>query len=244
MARFHWADAIAEADWEIYRAAIEALRAADIPFLLGGGFALATFIGSWRDTKDIDFYILPKARRAAIAALRKAGFADYFPQRPYDRKWIYRSIRSNTIVDLIWSMANQRSGVDDLWFKRAGSVDIRGEKLAVVPKEEFIWCKLYIIQRDHCDWTDIFNVLYSCGPVLDCQHLLHRLKEDTPLLRAAMTVYAWLCPHRARRLPASLWKKLRILSPKLPRSCQDRIRLLDSRAWFAARLPQGHKLAV
>src|SRR5262245_13777148 len=67
VAQFHWADSIAESDWQIYRAAIEALRAAGIPFLLGGGFALATFIGRWRDTKDIDFYIRPKARRAAIA---------------------------------------------------------------------------------------------------------------------------------------------------------------------------------
>src|SRR5882724_302815 len=240
--KFRWAAAIEPSDWEIYRAAMTALRTARVPFLLGGGFALATFIGRWRDTKDIDFYIMPEARQAAIAALTRAGFADYFDCRSYDRKWIYRSVRSNVIVDLIWSMANQRSRVDDLWFQRAGSVSIRGEKLALIPKEEFIWCKLYILQRDHCDWTDIFNVFYATGRDLDWGHILRRLGEDRPLLQAALTVYGWLCPRRARELPASLWKQLGLIRPRPPgKNRRNRIRLLDSRAWFAALLPQGHK---
>src|SRR5437764_11493688 len=56
--QFRWADAISSSEWATYRAAIKAVRRAGIPFLLGGGFALATFTGRWRDTKDIDFYIL------------------------------------------------------------------------------------------------------------------------------------------------------------------------------------------
>src|SRR5438105_1509914 len=231
--QFRWADAISKSEWTIYSAAIDAVRDAGIPFLLGGGFALATFIGRWRDTKDIDFYIMPEARQKAIAALSRAGFVDYFDRLPYDRKWIYRSVRSGVIIDIIWSMANRRARVDELWFRRAGSVSIRGEKLAVVPPEEFIWCKLYILQRDHCDWTDIFNVLHSSGPDLDWKHLLRRLEGDLPLLRGALSVYGWLCPRRALQLPQSLWKQLRLTPPALPadRPARSRIRLLDSRAW-------------
>src|SRR5262245_25527817 len=60
--KFRWADAIPETEWHTYQRAIQAVGEAHIPFLLGGGFALATFTGRWRDTKDIDFYILPTAR--------------------------------------------------------------------------------------------------------------------------------------------------------------------------------------
>src|SRR5437868_1442810 len=91
--QFRWADAISQEEWTIYRAAIRAVREADIPFLLGGGFALATYTGRWRDTKDIDFYILPEDRQRAMRALTEAGFEDYFPRLRYDRKWIYRSVR-------------------------------------------------------------------------------------------------------------------------------------------------------
>src|ERR1041385_5422288 len=135
--KFRWAEAISNEDWEVYRAAIKTLLAAEIPFMLGGGFALATFTGRWRDTKDIDFYIHAYDAQAAVAALTRAGFADYYAQRAYDRKWIYRSTRSGVIVDIIWSMANQRAQVDDLWFQHASPILIRGEKLHVLPLEEF-----------------------------------------------------------------------------------------------------------
>src|SRR3989440_7110843 len=160
---FRWADAISEEEWDIYRSALAALRSTGVPFLLGGGFALATFTGRWRDTKDIDFYVHPRDRKRAVSALTQAGFADYYATRSYDRKWIYRSTRSGVIVDIIWSMANQRAQVDDQWFAHAQPVVIRGQELKVVPLEEFLWCKLYIIQRDHCDWTDIFNVMCTSG---------------------------------------------------------------------------------
>src|SRR5438045_1798781 len=67
--QFHWSDAISRSEWAIYRSAMRAVREAGIPFMLGGGFAGATFTGRWRDTKDIDFYVHPRDRQATIAAL-------------------------------------------------------------------------------------------------------------------------------------------------------------------------------
>jgi len=244
--KFHWADAISKTEWRTYKRAIEALRKANIPFLLGGGFALATFTGRFRDTKDMDFYVLPRARSEAIAALKRAGFSDYFKTRPYDRKWIYRSVRSGVIVDIIWSMANRRAKVDQIWLDNARSVLVRGEELKVVPTEEFLWCKLYILQRDHCDWTDIFNVIYSCGNQVNWVHLIKRLDEDVPLLKAALMVYTWLCPGRASELPARLWVQLGMAKPKLVANpvLRKHVRFLDSRAWFAALQPANIKLQV
>src|SRR4051812_6866339 len=63
---FEWATGISEQEWLIYKFAIDALRDSGAQFLLGGGFALATFTGRWRDTKDIDFYIRPKDRARVI----------------------------------------------------------------------------------------------------------------------------------------------------------------------------------
>ena len=112
--------------------------------------------------------------------------------------------------------------------------------------EEFLWCKLYIMQRDHCDWTDIFNLVYANGENIEWVRVIKRLKEDTLLLRAMLHVYSWLCPKNARDLPASLWKQLRMKNPAqtVRRTKKDHIRLLDSRAWFAARLPCNRKLDI
>ena len=241
-----WADIIPVGQWASYRSAIEALRNAGIRFLLGGGFGLAVFTHRWRNTKDIDFYILPRDREAAIAALSAAGFVDYFDQRPYDRGWIYRSTRNGIIVDIIWSMANRRAEVDEQWFEHASSITIREEMVQVVPAEELLWCKLYIMQRDHCDWTDIFNLLYSAGSQLDWDRLVQRLEDDLPLLQAALMVFQWLCPGRAAELPAKLRKQLHLArhDGDVPDCSEERTRLLDSRGWFAASQAAGRHLEV
>lgn len=243
--KFKWTKAVSEAEWSIYAEAIKTFRSIGVPFMLGGGFALAAFTGRWRDTKDIDFYILPEDRERVIPALLAAGFSDYFSERPYDRKWIYRSSKSGVIVDIIWSMANQRAQVDTVWFERAANLELRGERLLIIPPEELMWCKLYILQRDHCDWTDLFNLLYAAGPKLDWSHLLARLEEDTALLKALLQVYGWLCPNRIQQLPETLWQQLGICRPERgQKQKRNHIRLLDSRGWFAALQPPDRKLEV
>jgi len=244
--RLSWPQALSDEEWNVYCEAMEAVRASGVPFMLGGGFALASFTGRWRDTKDIDFYVHPDARDKVTESLTGAGFRDYYPQLPYDRKWIYRSIRGNVIVDIIWSMANQRAQVDNLWFDRAGNLELRGQRLLVVPPEELLWCKLYIVQRDHCDWSDVFNLIYAVGPKLDWAHLIWRLEDDLPLLKAVLHVYTWLCPAEALKLPRKLWSSLDLPVPQRIKRPQerDKIHLLDSRGWFAALQPATGKLEV
>jgi len=129
---------------------------------------------------------------------------------------------------------------------RGGAVGGDSRRIAaVVPIEEFLWCKVYIMQRDHCDWVDVFNVLYATAPRVHWNRLLRRLGEDWPLLRGLLSVYGWLCPARAKKLPETLLKRLRLPRPKTSGDCKpDRIRLLDSRRWFAAALPLEQPLEV
>lgn len=244
--QFNWAAAISADEWQIYGAAIETVRTAGLSFMLGGGFAGAAYTGFWRDTKDIDFYILPSDREPAVKALREAGFQDYYDRVPYDRNWIARNVRGDVIIDIIWAMANQRAQVDKIWFERAGSLTLRNQHLLIVPPEEFMWCKLYIMQRDHCDWTDEFNLLYAHGDQLDWDHLVDRVGEDADLLKALLTAYRWLQPQDALKLPGYLWKRLGLPPPEPPITppSKDRVRLLDSREWFIGSLQENKKLGV
>jgi len=244
--QFSWADAISATEWKTYRSAVRALRQEGIEFLVGGGFARAAYTGHWRDTKDIDFYVRPEDRGRAERALSKVGFADYYEKLPYDRAWIYRSHKRNVIVDVIWAMANQRAQVDEAWFRHAPQLTIRGERLSLVPPEELLWCKLYIIQRDRCDWTDIFNLIHEYGPQMDWPRLIRRVDEDVPLLKAMLTAYEWLCPANPGKLPSSLSLRLRAAQKARPSQppTHDRVRLLDSRTWFGARAAKNQKLEI
>jgi hypothetical protein len=231
-----WTSLISPAQWAICKRAIDALRAEKVDFLLGGAYGLALYTGRLRDTKDADFFILPEHAPRAAAALARAGFQDYYTVKPYDRRWIYRSTADNFIIDLIFRMANRRSDIDETWFERAHDLRIHGERLKVIPAEEMLWQKSYVMQRDRCDWPDIINIFYVSGHLLDWEHLINREYDDAPLLYGLLHVFDWVSPDRAAKLPEFVRKKAG-LPPALVGADADltrhRAMLLDTRNWFA-----------
>jgi len=234
---------ISDNEWQIYASVIDAAIAAGIPFALGGAFALAVYTRVWRNTKDLDLYILPQHRERMIALLSGLGLTDYYDKVPYDRQWIYRATTDGVIVDLIWAMANHRAKVDATWIT-GPEVHIRGRAVKVLRPESILWDKLYIMQRERCDWPDVMNLLYEQGPQLDWEEVLARLDNDTSLLAGALSVFRWLAPGIARRLPQWLWKRVDVPPPagqRLSRVDRRRAALLDSRPWFAqTKERRGH----
>ena len=59
--------------WTIFRRAIQAVRALQVPFAIGGGMAISVYTGQWRNSKDIDLYVLPQHRDQVIAAVLGSG---------------------------------------------------------------------------------------------------------------------------------------------------------------------------
>ena len=226
-------------EWTLFETAMRAAREANVPFMVGGAFALGVYTERWRPSKDIDLLILPRDRDAAIDALTKAGFKDYYDQLHYDRGWIYRSTRDNYIVDVIWRMANRRADVDECWFDNAPEVSVREEVFKIVPPEELLWHKLYVLQRDRCDWPDVFNLLYAVGHKLDWKYLIGRMEDDMQLMNAALNIYCWLCPGRSSRLPKSVRDKFHLddAGESAPPVLEKNVSYLDSRDWFVGAEP-------
>ena len=242
-----WAFIIPDEQWLVYLDAIRVTQKTRAPFVMGGAFGLAGYTGRWRNTKDLDFFVLPSDKDKVVDALTKAGFEDYYPTLAYDRGWIYRAVRENTIVDTIWQTPNRRTQVDDQWFARARHVVLRGEKLAVLPAEELLTIKLFVIQRDRCDWPDLINLLYSTCEELDWQHVLNRLEAEKALLAGLLNVFNWVAPQRAKCIPREIRKMFHlpeITSEDLSLPEEHRVRLLDSRPWFAAFQPPNQPMQL
>jgi hypothetical protein len=240
-----WRSIIPPSEWAIYQEALSVILSTKIPFVLAGGFGLAAYTRRWRNTKDIDLVVRPQDRQTMIDALTQAGFEDYYNRHPYDRGWIYRAYRNGMIVDMIWSMANRRAEVDDSWFTHVTYIQLFDQLLPVIPAEELAWMKLYVLQRDRCDWLDVINLFYAVGPQMNWDHLLKRLGPDAPLLKGVLSLFRWLTPKRAAELPQSLFEKLGRL-PEFDHEGDEasRIQLLDTRPWFAAHQPEEKPLAV
>jgi|tagenome__1003787_1003787.scaffolds.fasta_scaffold20986621_3 hypothetical protein len=243
-----WAERFPSEQWGLYRSVITAADDRQLRFAIGGGLAAATYCGQWRDTKDLDLYTFECDREKLLELLTSLGFVDYFDQKPYDRKWIYRAWKDGTIIDVIWSMANGRAKVDAHWLN-GPQVEIDGRTLHLIAPEEMIWNKLYVLQHDRCDWPDILTVLYSIAADLDWRHLVNRAGEDASLLAGLLSVFAWLCPAKAGSFPSWIWPELGLREPRAVSSLSagQRADLLDSRAWFgpvADQPPHVHNAEI
>ena len=222
-------------DWDVYSRVLKAAKARGIPFAMSGGFTFSFYTGLWRNTKDMDLCVQPHDREAAIEATREAGLHDLYDEKPYDREWIYRSTIDGIIVDIIWQHANYRAKVDEDWVLRGPEVTIYGETLRLIAAEELIWSKVFVVQRERCDWPDIVNTLYSAGASMDWERLIGRFQRDEPLLASVLLLFGWLAPGRARTFPEWIWPRLGIHRPEAGPECDhDHVRLLDSRPWFSA----------
>ena len=217
--------------WAIYDCVLKRLARSRTPSALGGAIAYAGYTGRMRNTKDLDIYVTPEHRDAAVECLSACGLIDYFDELPYDRKWIYRGKKNDAIMDIIFAMANGRSEVTPDWLQRGPMIESRGHRLRIIPPEELIWSKLYVVQRERCDWPDILNVVHSAGPSLDWDRLLKLLEDDRPLLRSLLSMYSWITPEGAARLPHWLWERLELLYP-ISKISTERMHLLDTRPWF------------
>ena len=231
--RTEWADLIPACEWDVYSRVIAEAQARSVPFALGGAFAVASYTGCWRDTKDLDVYVLPEHRERMLEVLAACGLEDYYAKAPYDRWWIYRSFRDDIIVDVIWAMANHRAEIDRLWMS-GPEVELRGCRVRVLPVEALLWDKLYIFQRDRCDWPDVLNLLYSAGGEVQWEYLVRRMGEDAALLAGALSVFRWISPGIARRLPGWLWGSLGLAppGPETEEVVKRRTDLLDRRPWY------------
>src|SRR5687768_6638589 len=133
-----WTTLVPDDQWKIYREAIRITRKTGARFVLGGAFGLAAYTGRFRNTKDLDFFVLPSDKDKIVDALTKGGFEDYFSRSEYDREWIYRAVKDEVIVDTIWQTPNRRTQVDEEWFQRGRWVRLRDENLAAIPAEELL----------------------------------------------------------------------------------------------------------
>lgn len=240
MLELDWRGLLPESEWRTLRPVLAEAADAGMRFQLGGGMAQALYGRRRRLTKDVDLFVLPEQRQAFIDLLCQHQFEDYFEQLPYERHWIYRGHRQGALLDVIWQMPNHLAVVDEKWMSRGHACRLDGLAMTVIPLEEMIWAKIFVLQRDRCDWPDLFNVLACQVEHVDWEHLLARVGHDAPLLEGLLRAFQWLCPEESQQVPARVWWRLSRTRHRQPGTRGDtpaRADLLDRRDWFGPGPP-------
>lgn len=190
--------------WDCYRLAILALREREIPFVVGGAFAVHKHTGIWRTTKDLDLMLKAQSVPAALNSLEKRGFLTHIE----DPVWLAKAHRGEYFVDLITGIGNASLGVDDTWIARSVPEVVLGIPCTVMAVEELIMSKLFVAYRERFDGADIVHLLDACGRTLDWARLLELAGPHWQLLYWSLTLFAYVYPARTGEIPGAVWEDL------------------------------------
>ena len=126
--------------YTFYQQALTALREAQIPFLIGGAYALRHYTGITCKTKDLDLFVSPDDCHHALAVLQAIGCHTEL----ISSHWLAKAFCGEAYLDVIFGSGNGIAVVDELWFAHAVAGELFGLSVEFCPAEEVLWTKAYI----------------------------------------------------------------------------------------------------
>jgi hypothetical protein len=189
---------------EFYRAVLAELQSSGIPFLIGGGHALARYTGIKRDTKDLDLFVLREDCPRLLAHMAARGFTTDFTF-PH---WLGKILGEGLLVDVIFSSGNGLCEVDREWFSRSEPAELLGFEVRLIPAEEMIWSKGFIMERHRFDGADIAHLIHARADRLDWNRLVGRFGRHWPVLLAHMILFRFVYPSEAGDIPDGVLSEL------------------------------------
>lgn len=173
-----------------YRNVMAALQAANIEFLVGGGYAFYSYTSIARDTKDLDIFVLPANAIVALDMLSRSGYQTH-NKYPH---WLGKVYHDDYVVDIIYSSGNGLCRVDAEWFEHGKPAIVLGKSVNVIPVEEMIWQKAFIMERHRYDGSDVMHLLHYHSESIDWKRLLLRFGEHWQVLFSLLVLYRFTYP--------------------------------------------------
>lgn len=180
-----------------YRDALARLIANNVPFLIGGAYAVQIYTEVRRATKDLDVFVLPGDVSYTLDLLSQAGYRTEL----VDTCWLGKVFAGDQYMDIIFGCGNRLGYVDDSWFAYAVESQVLGLPLQLCPPEEMIWHKAFVMARDRYDGADVAHLLRSCGARLDWQRLLDRFHEHWRVLLSHVVLFGYIYPGHRSLIP-------------------------------------------
>ncbi len=189
---------------DFYCRSLNILLDAQIPFLIGGAYAFERYTGIARHTKDLDLFVRPDDCPRILEVFSKAGYQTEVTAS----HWLAKAYGGENFVDIIFNSGNGHGAVDDLWFEYAAQEEVLGIPVQIIPVEEMICSKGFVMARDRYDGADIAHLLRACGENMDWSRLLNRFGSYWRVLLSHLILFGFIYPGERSRIPNSVMDEL------------------------------------
>jgi hypothetical protein len=176
------------------------LTAHRIEFLVGGYDAFRHHTGIDRVTKDFDLVVRPSDVNSVLELCREAG---YGAELMFSH-WLAKIEQEEYFIDLIFNSGNGLCPVDDEWFSRAARSVILEQPVKIIPLEELLWQKAFIMERERFDGPDIAHLLLKSGAQMDWDHLITRFGPHWRVLFSHLLLFGFIYPSKKNLIPRNV----------------------------------------
>jgi hypothetical protein len=170
--------------------AASALKAAEIPFMLGGSLACWAR-GGPESTNDLDLFVRPQDAERALEALAGIGMRT---ERPPEG-WLLKAWDGDVLVDVIFSPLGLE--LDDALLADAESHSVFAIDMPVMRLEDVFSTKLLSLNEHYLDYAGLLQIARAVREQVDWREVRERT-SDSPYARAFFVLLDELGVVRAR----------------------------------------------
>lgn len=205
--------------FRFYRQALKLMQDSELSFLLGGAYAFGYYTRISRHTKDLDVFVRPAHVRSALGAFAAAGYRTEL----VFAHWLAKVYHGDDFVDIIFKSGNGLCPVDEAWFEHAVRGEVFGVAVPLIPAEEMIWQKAFIMERERFDGADVNHLLRARGRQLDWDRLLARFGDHWRVLLSHLILFGFVYPDEKDMIPEEVLHSLTRRLREEPGGDQERL---------------------
>ena len=155
-----------------------ALKEADVPFALGGGYA-AWALGGPEPEHDVDFVVAEADAERAERVLTDSELRVEHP--PED--WLFKVFDGDAMVDVLFRIAGEPVQQDLL--ERAVEVEVLSVRMPVLTATDLLVTKLLALNENACDFGKVLPSARALREQIDWQPVRERTAHN-PYATAAL----------------------------------------------------------
>jgi len=197
-------DQLPQETLDFYRRSMTTLDDAGVPFLVGGAYAFERYTGIARHTKDFDIFVHPRDVDRVLSSLAADGCETDVPF-PH---WLGKARCGENFVDVIFSSGNGVAAVDDDWFRHSVEARVFEHPVRLIPPEEMIWSKAFIMERERFDGADVTHILRASAERIDWPRLVARFGDYWRVLMTHLVMFGFIYPGERHRIPPGVLSEL------------------------------------
>src|SRR3954449_6358725 len=187
-----------------YSEVLQLMAKSEIPFLVSGTYALASYTGIDRPTKDVDVFAKAGDALKMLHYFKEHGFGVEI----VDERWLSRITRGELFVDIITNMPTVTTHVTDEWFVNAPTCELFGAKVRLVPPTQFVWSKIFVQDHHRYDGADVAQMIIKKHEDIDWERLLSHMELYWEVLLIALLNFRFIYPSERHAIPRWLINEL------------------------------------